>query len=288
MAKDTIDIVTPMLTEKELDAFCSKYIIPTNLRPELPGHNKTIRNSTEGMIGIYTHFIECVTFHIPLSKFLLSVLEYYQINFSQLSVIATAKISHFEILCRVHEGQPTIDASICPIFIPWFEGRSVERDPLPFDDVVDIKLIDQLNEGRDVIRKYLEVFLSVVGLSRSFVWEDVRPTFLRPDNSEIGLLDFVKSTGPFKVKVGERTLGEGEILLSKETEDMVISPSRDIIRILDHTIVDELKSMAGKKKRRVVFNDGLPPVKKADVSLCVDNLYYQVFTIYILPTLPIN
>ncbi|GKD48471.1 hypothetical protein Tco_1277447 [Tanacetum coccineum] len=201
MAKDIIDIVTPMLTQKELDAFCSKYIIPTNLRPELPGHNKTIRNSTEGKIGIYTRFIEFVSFHIPLSKFLLSVLEYYQINFSQLSVIAAAKISHFEILCRVHKGQPTV---------------------------------------------------------------------------EMGLLDFVKSTDPFKVKVGERTLGEGEILLSKETEDMVISPSRDIIRILDHTIVDELKSMAGKKKRRVVFNDGLPPVKKADVSLCVGSLVSRV------------
>ncbi|GKD36563.1 hypothetical protein Tco_1252072 [Tanacetum coccineum] len=82
----------------------------------------------------------------------------------------------------------------------------------------------------------------------------------------MGLLDFVKSSNPFKVKVGERTIGEGEVPLSKETEDMVISPFCDIICIVDHTIVDELKSAAGKKKKSVVFNDGLPRVKKANGS----------------------
>ncbi|GJX07972.1 hypothetical protein Tco_0195904 [Tanacetum coccineum] len=101
-------------------------------------------------------------------------------------------------------------------------------DPLPSDDVVDFNLIDWLNE--------------------------------------MGLLDFVKSSNPFKVKVGERTIGEEEVPLSKETEDMVISPFCDIIRIVDHTIVDELKSAAGKKKKSVVFNDGLPRMKKANGS----------------------
>ncbi|GKC54897.1 hypothetical protein Tco_1077642 [Tanacetum coccineum] len=39
----------------------------------------------------------------------------------------------------------------------------------------------------------------------------------------------------------------GEVPLSKETEDMVVSPSRDIIQIVDHTIMDELKSDAGNE-----------------------------------------
>ncbi|GKA72925.1 hypothetical protein Tco_0779141 [Tanacetum coccineum] len=74
-----------------------------------------------------------------------------------------------------------IDASIYPISLSWFDIHSVERDLLPFDDVVDLNLIDRLNEGRAAIRKYLEIFLSVVGLSRSFVEEDVRPTFIGPN-----------------------------------------------------------------------------------------------------------
>ncbi|GJW49877.1 hypothetical protein Tco_0091228, partial [Tanacetum coccineum] len=38
------------------------------------------------------------------------ILEYFQINLSQLSVIAAAKVSHFEILCRVHGFVPTVGA----------------------------------------------------------------------------------------------------------------------------------------------------------------------------------
>ncbi|GJT97494.1 hypothetical protein Tco_1093012 [Tanacetum coccineum] len=111
--------------------------------------------------------------------------------------------------------------------------------------------IEWLNEVSAAIKKYPEIILSVIGLSRWFVEEDVRPTFLRSNNSEMGLLDFVKSYDPFKAK------------------DMVISPSRDAIHIVDHTVVDELKSVVGKKKRRVVFNDGLPHVKKAKGSSSV-------------------
>ncbi|GJR57495.1 hypothetical protein Tco_1499657 [Tanacetum coccineum] len=88
--------------------FCVKYNITANLRLELPGHDDMIRNSPEGKIGIYTRFIEFANFRLSLPKFLLSILEYYQINFSQLSVIAAVNISHFKILCRVHEGQPTV------------------------------------------------------------------------------------------------------------------------------------------------------------------------------------
>ncbi|GJW59310.1 hypothetical protein Tco_0106041 [Tanacetum coccineum] len=127
-----------------------------------------------------------------------------------------------------------IDASICPIFVSWFEGLSVKRDPLPFDDAMDLPLVDQLNEGRALIRKY----------------------------PEIDLLDFVKSLDPFKVKVGERTLIEGEILLSNETEDRVISPSNETLQLVKHAITDELRSVAGKRKRKVAFNANLPPVVK--------------------------
>nr|GEV99713.1 hypothetical protein [Tanacetum cinerariifolium] len=50
---------------------------------------------------------------------------------------------------------------------------------------------------------------------------------------DMGLLDFVKSADPFKVKTRERTLAEGEILLNDET----------------------VKHASKKKKRRVVFDD---------------------------------
>ncbi|GJW37779.1 hypothetical protein Tco_0060699 [Tanacetum coccineum] len=100
-----------LVSQMDLDLFCRTYNIPADLRPELPGRDDTIQNSPTVKIGIYTRFIEFANFRIPSSRFLLSVLQYYQINFSQLSVLGAAKVSHFEIMCRVLGHQPSLGTS---------------------------------------------------------------------------------------------------------------------------------------------------------------------------------
>nr|GEX25654.1 hypothetical protein [Tanacetum cinerariifolium] len=71
----------------------------------------------------------------------------------------------------------------------------------------------------------------------------------------MGLLDFVKSADPFKVKTGERTLTEGEVLLITKTVDVLIAHSVQTVRLVDHNIINELDEHVGKKKRKVVFDD---------------------------------
>ncbi|GKB62627.1 hypothetical protein Tco_0918813 [Tanacetum coccineum] len=66
-----------------------------------------------GKIGVYTRFFEYANFRLPLSTFLLNVLRHYRIHLSQLSVIAAAKVSHFEILCHVHNFKPTVGLFRC-------------------------------------------------------------------------------------------------------------------------------------------------------------------------------
>ncbi|GJV31108.1 hypothetical protein Tco_1391508 [Tanacetum coccineum] len=97
----SIDDIKSILTQSALDALCEKFHIPHTVHPK-PSRNNRIRNSPAGKIGIYTRFFDFANYHIPLSQFLVDVLDYFQINVSQLSVIAATKISHFEILCRVH------------------------------------------------------------------------------------------------------------------------------------------------------------------------------------------
>ncbi|GJZ98915.1 hypothetical protein Tco_0671466 [Tanacetum coccineum] len=80
---------------------------------------------------------------------------------------------------------------------------------------------------------------------------------------EMGLLDFVNYADTFKVKIGERTLAANEVSLITETEDRVISPSPQTISLVDHTIQDELNVNVGKRKKRVTFVSGSPPVKMA-------------------------
>ncbi|GJQ93742.1 hypothetical protein Tco_0004881 [Tanacetum coccineum] len=243
------------------------------LRPELPDRNTIIKGSPEGKIGMYTRFIEFANYQIPLSKFRLCVLEYYQIKLSQLFVIGVAKVGHFKIMCRALGRIPTmeleqpfffIDASVCPLSTSWFSGTSVVKDLLPVDEAVDLPCVELLNENYTLIRKYPETFLCLVGLSRSFIKTDVCPTLLHDNDEEMGLLDFVKSADPFKVKVGERTLAENEGSLITETED--------------------------RRKKRVAFVSGSPPVKKAQTEGIVisdsrPSTAEDVTSSYVTPTL---
>nr|GEY77529.1 hypothetical protein [Tanacetum cinerariifolium] len=165
-----------------------------------------IKDSPEGKIGIYTRFIEFANFRVPLSRFLLRVLKYYQINFSQLSILGAAK------------------------------------DPIPFGNHVNTELLNFLDHHRTVIRRYPEVFLCLIGLSRSFDDPQVYPTLLKDDRSDMGLLDFVKSADPFKVNTGERTLAEGEVPLNDETVNMAVDPSAEIIWLklrTDEVVISE-------------------------------------------------
>ncbi|PWA90794.1 transposase (putative), gypsy type [Artemisia annua] len=217
MAVDHIDHVYSKMDQGAVDEFCKRYNIPGHLLPEAPGSRVTIRNAPEGKIGVYTRFFELGNFRIPLSRFLLTVLEYYQIHLSQLSVLAACRVSHFEILCRVHGGIPTlslfrkfywvgvnngwmtiekrkgpknvvipvcytavldsvkhwkdhfffIKKTIFPLSIPWFEKVSVDRDPPPSDASVNQELLKLLITKRGPFKKYPDVFLNVVGLSRT-------------------------------------------------------------------------------------------------------------------------
>ncbi|GJT77639.1 hypothetical protein Tco_1044364 [Tanacetum coccineum] len=150
-----------------------------------------------------------------------------------------------------------VDGQWTHMCLPYASCTSVVKDPLPVDEVVDLPYVELLNEKRTLIRKYPKTFLYLVGLSRSFVETDVRPTLLRDDDEEMGLLDFVRAVDPFKVKVGEGKLAENEVPLVTETEDRVVSPSLQTIRLVDHTIQDELNVNFGKRRKIVVGEDGM-------------------------------
>ncbi|GJY70463.1 gypsy type transposase [Tanacetum coccineum] len=91
------------------NALCEKFYIPDAVHLEFPGPNARIHNSPTGKIGVYSRFFDFANYRIPLSQFLVDILQYFQINLSHLSVIAATKVSHFKILCRVHGFVPTVE-----------------------------------------------------------------------------------------------------------------------------------------------------------------------------------
>nr|GEV27608.1 transposase (putative), gypsy type [Tanacetum cinerariifolium] len=110
MGRDTVQLETAVSTisQEYLLEFTSEYGISEALHPELPGPEDRIVDFPEGMVGVYTKFFEFANFRLPLSQFLFDILGYYQIHLSQLSVIGAAKVSHFEINCRVFNIIPTL------------------------------------------------------------------------------------------------------------------------------------------------------------------------------------
>ncbi|GKA13008.1 hypothetical protein Tco_0692554 [Tanacetum coccineum] len=97
-----------ILTQEHLDAICAKYFVPEEVHPQLPSPDATMHERPAGKVGMYTRFFDYANYRIPFSTFFVSVLTHFRIPFSQLSVFGSAKVSHFEILCRVCNIEPDV------------------------------------------------------------------------------------------------------------------------------------------------------------------------------------
>ncbi|GJV99846.1 hypothetical protein Tco_1555098 [Tanacetum coccineum] len=97
-----------VLTQEHLDAICAKYFVPEEVHPQLPSSDATMHERPAGKVGMYTRFFDYANYRIPFSTFFVSVLTHFRISFSQLSVFGSAKVSHFEILCRVCNINPSV------------------------------------------------------------------------------------------------------------------------------------------------------------------------------------
>ncbi|GJW32111.1 hypothetical protein Tco_0052143 [Tanacetum coccineum] len=97
-----------VLTQEHLNSVCSKYFVPEEVHPQLPGPNDTMHERPAGKVGMYTRFFDYANYRILFSNFFVSVLIHFRIPFSQLSVFGSTKVSHFEILCRVCNIEPVV------------------------------------------------------------------------------------------------------------------------------------------------------------------------------------
>ncbi|GJU49833.1 hypothetical protein Tco_1219388 [Tanacetum coccineum] len=213
------------LTRKAFDAFCTKYHIPEEVHPVLPNQNDTIHERPVGKIGLYTRFFDYANFRLPLFSFLVDVLRYFRINISQLSVIGAAKVSHFEILCRVYGIVPTAGLFRC------FYVNSKKNGWISFSKRSDNAPGSRSGSGRfsaqdyatlvahpSPFRKFPEEFMCLEGLSRHYTFdEETYPLFLDKDGEDMDLFAFIHTPDPTKVKVFERERKDDEPRLLETT-----------------------------------------------------------------------
>lgn len=103
------------ITEDELREFISDYYIPLVLHQVVPVATASIAEFPEGKVGVYTRFFEFSNQRVPISLFLCDVLNYYRLHISQLHCIGAAKITNFEVNCRLLASNPTIN-----LFRPFY------------------------------------------------------------------------------------------------------------------------------------------------------------------------
>nr|GEX52827.1 hypothetical protein [Tanacetum cinerariifolium] len=158
--RDTVQLETAVntISYEYLLEFTSEYGIPETLHPALPGPEDRIVDFPEGKIGVYTRFFEFANFRFTLSQFLFDVLGYYQIHLSQLSVIDAAKVSHFEINCRVLDVIPTLSL-LCVFYTPSFNSGWMSFSKRP---------------GRNTPQCYTKPLDSLKNWNNRFFWADER------------------------------------------------------------------------------------------------------------------
>ncbi|GJY64152.1 hypothetical protein Tco_0465612 [Tanacetum coccineum] len=200
-----------VLSQKAFDAFCEKFHIPEEIHHVLPNRGDTMHERPAGKIGLYTRFFDFANFRLPLSTFLVDILRHFRINISQLFVIGAAKVSHFEILCRVYGIVPTVglfryfyvnskksgwisfskrsdnapvDDFACPVSFPWHTAKHITRDPAPVAADFNAQDYATLFAHLAPFWKFPEEFLCLVGLSRHYTLdEETYPRFLH-ENGE--------------------------------------------------------------------------------------------------------
>ncbi|GKC11287.1 hypothetical protein Tco_1008069 [Tanacetum coccineum] len=114
--------VTSEITDEELLEFTSEYYIPFALHPVVPAASASIVDFPEGKVGVYTRFFEFANQRVPLSLFMCNVLNHYRLHISQLHSIGAAKISNFEVNCRLLAINPTVHLFRAFYHTSWSNG----------------------------------------------------------------------------------------------------------------------------------------------------------------------
>nr|GEU58191.1 hypothetical protein [Tanacetum cinerariifolium] len=250
----TIRDIKSNLNQKALDALCTKYHIPACVHLILPGPNKNILQSLGGKIGVYNRFFEFANYRVPLSQFLIDVLDHFHIHLSQLSVFGAAKVSHFKILCRVHGFQPSVNC------FRMFYTSSYTKGWMSFvkrSDAVPVcysKPLDSMKNWNDYFFWVdSTAFPLSISIKSKILSKDPPPKLSRHDTEaceflrthtasfwkflepflcwvgisryytlEMDLFAFIRHSDPTKVRIRERELAEREVGLLKMTEGRTV------------------------------------------------------------------
>ncbi|GJZ29261.1 hypothetical protein Tco_0573908 [Tanacetum coccineum] len=103
-------------------------------------------------------------------------------------------------------------------------GGALEKDPAPHLTARQEQAVQVLSSNKAPFRRYPECFLVLVGLSPYYPFdENTYPAFERPDRTDMGLLDYIRTADPRKVQAVEVQKGEEQVKLLDSIKHCFVS-----------------------------------------------------------------
>ncbi|GJT36042.1 hypothetical protein Tco_0926461 [Tanacetum coccineum] len=117
-----------------------------------------------------------------------------------------------------------VDSRVFPISVPLYMGGALEKDPAPHLTARQEQAVQVLSSNKAPFRRYPECFLVLVGLSPYYPFdENTYPAFERPDRTDMGLLDYIRTADPRKVQAVEVQKGEEQVTLLESIKHCFVS-----------------------------------------------------------------
>ncbi|GJZ99605.1 hypothetical protein Tco_0672156 [Tanacetum coccineum] len=111
-----------------------------------------------------------------------------------------------------------VDSCGFPIFVPLYTGGVLEKDSAPHLTARQEQTVKLLESHKAPFRRYPECFLCLVVLSPYYPFDkNSYPAFEHPDGTDMGLLDFIKTADPRKVRAVEVQKGDDQVTLLEST-----------------------------------------------------------------------
>ncbi|GKC27280.1 hypothetical protein Tco_1034574 [Tanacetum coccineum] len=104
-----------------------------------------------------------------------------------------------------------VDSCVFPISVPLYTGGVLEKDLAPYLTARQEQTVKLLESHKAPFRRYPECFLCLVGLSPYYPFDNNSySAFERPNRTDMGLLDFIKTADPRKVRAVEVQKGDDQ------------------------------------------------------------------------------
>ncbi|GJZ63030.1 hypothetical protein Tco_0619451 [Tanacetum coccineum] len=117
-----------------------------------------------------------------------------------------------------------VDFRVFPISVLLYTGGVLEKDPAPHLTARQEQPVQVLSSNKAPFRRYPECFLALVGLSPYYPFgENTYPAFERPDRTDMGLLDYIRTADPRKVQAVEVQKGEEQVTLLESIKHCFVS-----------------------------------------------------------------